>query len=219
MDDCSSADILLFDRFRFDRRRGGCLYRLHEAGVAEPVPLRGRGLALLGLLLERRGELVPKDEIMRLVWRGRVVEEANLNVQIARLRHILDQNQEHGSCIQTISGHGYRFVAPVTLGDRRPIHATPDGPVRQSPYLLIIALSMAETGEPLIQRCFAGGIPGNLKIDLSPIADIFAISHPVADEGEPVGIKQVRGEGTGRTPGVAGALQACTATFGGASRD
>jgi DNA-binding winged helix-turn-helix (wHTH) protein len=42
-----------------------------------------------------------------------VVEEANLNVQISNLRHILDQNREQGSCIQTIPGRGYCFAAPV----------------------------------------------------------------------------------------------------------
>jgi DNA-binding winged helix-turn-helix (wHTH) protein len=216
MNERDSADILLFEGFRFDCHRGGCLYRLDEAGVADPVPLCGRGLALLGLLLDRHGELVPKDEIMKVVWRGRVVEEANLNVQIARLRHILDQNREHGSCIQTISGHGYRFVAPVTPGNSKPIPTTPDGPVRQRPHLLIIVLSMADTGEQLIQRCFARGISDNLTIDLSAITDILAISHqaPVADQGEPIEIKQVRREGAGRASGDAGALQACAATFG-----
>jgi DNA-binding winged helix-turn-helix (wHTH) protein len=196
MDECDSADSLLFEGFRFDRRHGGCLYRLGEAGMAEPFPLCGRGLALLGLLLERHGELVAKDEMMRLVWRGRVVEEANLNVQIAKLRHILDQNREHGSCIQTISGHGYRFVAPVTPGNRTPIHATRDGPVPQRPHLLIIVLSMADTGEELIQRCFAGGSSGNLTIDLSAITDILAVSHDpaVVHRDGPVEIKRIRGE-------------------------
>ena len=52
MDECGSADVLLFDNFRFDRRAGGCLFQLDEDGVAEPVPLRGRALTLLGLLLE-----------------------------------------------------------------------------------------------------------------------------------------------------------------------
>ena len=120
MDGRGWADILLFDGFRFDCRRGGCLFRLDEAGVAEPVPLRGRGLALLALLLERHGELISRDEIMKIVWSGRVVEEGNLYVQIGELRQILDENREHGSYIQTITGHGYRFVAPVTpdTGDR-----------------------------------------------------------------------------------------------------
>jgi hypothetical protein len=72
--------------------------QFHSAGAGSPCSVS----------CSRHGELVPKDEIMQVVWRGRVVEEANLNVQIAKLRHILDQNREHGSCIQTISGHGYR---------------------------------------------------------------------------------------------------------------
>jgi hypothetical protein len=61
---------------------------------------------------------VSKDEIMTVVWSGRAVEEANLNVQISKLRHILDQDRAHGSCIQTITGFGYRFVAEVTFLDR-----------------------------------------------------------------------------------------------------
>jgi DNA-binding winged helix-turn-helix (wHTH) protein len=193
MDDCSSTDILLFDGFRFERRRGGCLYRLDEAGAAEPVPLCGRALALLGLLLERRGELVLKDEIMSAVWRGRVVEEANLNVQIAKLRRILDQDRGEGSCIQTISGYGYRFVASVTRETRAPILAASDDGAPPRARLLIIVLSMAGPGEERIQRCFAGGIPGNLTIDLSLITDILAISHdPAAVHRDgPVEIKQV----------------------------
>jgi DNA-binding winged helix-turn-helix (wHTH) protein len=113
MDRVGSADSVLFEGFRLDRR-GGCLFRLDQEGVAAPVVLGSRALNLLGLLVERKGELVSKDEIMEAVWAGRVVEEANLNVQISKLRHILDQNRIEGSCIQTITGRGYRFVAPVT---------------------------------------------------------------------------------------------------------
>jgi DNA-binding winged helix-turn-helix (wHTH) protein len=194
MDERGSADSLLFEGFRFDRHRGGCLYRLDEAGVAEPVPLCGRGLALLGLLLERHGELVPKDEIMQVVWRGRVVEEANLNVQIAKLRHILDQNRAHGSCIQTISGYGYRFVASVTRETRALIPAIPDDLVRQRPRALIIVLPVAGLSEDGTRLYFAAGINDDLTIDLSPITDILAIAHhtAAADRGEPVEIKQVR---------------------------
>jgi DNA-binding winged helix-turn-helix (wHTH) protein len=114
MDEYSSANVLRFNGFCFDRRRGGCLFRLDRAGVAEPVQLGARALALISLLLERRGELLWKDEIMEAVWPRRAVEEANLNVQIAKLRQILDGGREQRSCIQTVHGYGYRFVAPVT---------------------------------------------------------------------------------------------------------
>jgi DNA-binding winged helix-turn-helix (wHTH) protein len=194
MDRRDWADILLFDGFRFDRRCGGCLFRLDEAGVAEPVPLRGRGLALLGLLIERHGELVPKDEIMKLVWPGRVVEEANLNVQIGNLRRILDENREHGSCIQTITGHGYRFVAPVTPDTGALIPApSDDGPLSR-PRVVLIVLPFAGLGGDRTQHYFAAGITEDLTIDLSPIADLLAISHqhPAAHRDNPVRIKQIR---------------------------
>src|SRR5215472_5182588 len=108
-----SADVILFNGFRLDRR-GGCLFRLDQRGVGTPVSLGSRAVNLLSLLVNRKGELISKDEIMEAIWPGRVVEEANLNVQISKLRHILDENRERGSCIQTIPGRGYCFVAPVT---------------------------------------------------------------------------------------------------------
>lgn len=111
-----SADSILFEGFRLDRR-SGCLLRLNQEGKFVPVAVGSRALDLLGLLVERRGELVSKDEIMKTVWPGRVVEEANLNVQIGRLRRILDADREQGSCIKTISGRGYCFVAPVKQPD------------------------------------------------------------------------------------------------------
>ena len=51
---------------------------------------------------------------MAAVWPETVVEDSNLNVQIAALRRVLDEGRTEGSCIQTIPGRGYRFTAPVT---------------------------------------------------------------------------------------------------------
>jgi len=216
MDRRDAADILLFDGFRFDRRCGGCLFRLDQAGMAEPVPLGGRALALLGLLVERHGELVSKDAIMEAVWPGRVVEEANLNVQIGNLRRILDQNREQGSCIQTITGHGYRFVAPVTpnTGALIPVPSD-DGPL-SPPRVVLIVLPFAGLSGDRTQHYFAAGITEDLTIDLSPIAELLAISHQTAaaHRDKPVQIKQIR-----RAQGaeyaadeLAGALRASAAT-------
>ena len=116
MDEPDSADILLFEGFRLDRR-GGVLYRLGHGDESAPVVLGSRAIGLLGLLAARHGEVVSKDAIMKAVWPGRIVEEANLNVQISKLRQILDQNRTQGSCIQTIPGRGYCFVAPVSSAE------------------------------------------------------------------------------------------------------
>ena len=113
MDAPTSSDVFLFDQFFFDRR-SGTLFRRADNGQALPVSLRSRALAVLSVLIQRPGDLVSKDEIMNAVWPGTVVEEANLSVQISTLRRILDAGRLEGSCIRTVSGRGYQFVAEVT---------------------------------------------------------------------------------------------------------
>jgi DNA-binding winged helix-turn-helix (wHTH) protein len=109
----SPSDIFVFGDFRLDRRSGG-LFRCSEAGNAVHVTIGSRALDVLGILIARRGDLVSREEIMGAVWPDTVVEKANLAVQISALRRVLDQDRSEGSCIQTVPGRGYRFVAAAT---------------------------------------------------------------------------------------------------------
>jgi TolB-like protein/cytochrome c-type biogenesis protein CcmH/NrfG len=109
----ASTDIVLFGEFRLDRRRG-VLSRKDEKGAFAPVAAGSRALEILGVLVERPGELVSRGEIIAAVWAGTAVEDSNLNVQVAALRRILDKERTEESHIQTVSGRGYRFTAPVT---------------------------------------------------------------------------------------------------------
>jgi TolB-like protein/DNA-binding winged helix-turn-helix (wHTH) protein len=108
MDTLASSDIFLFEGFRLDRRAGG-LFRCGH-GEDTPIEIGSRALDILGVLVARAGEIVSKDEISAAVWPRRVVEDSNLTVQISALRRVLDQGRSQGSCIQTVSGRGYRFV-------------------------------------------------------------------------------------------------------------
>jgi DNA-binding winged helix-turn-helix (wHTH) protein/TolB-like protein len=119
MDVLSSSDVCLFGPFRFDRR-GGVLLRRNDDGRYLPVSIGSRAFAVLGVLIGRPGDLISRDEIMRAAWPGTVVEEGNLAVQISALRRILDAGTQGGSCIQTVSGRGYRFVLPVSCSDVPP---------------------------------------------------------------------------------------------------
>src|ERR1700730_774257 len=112
MDALSSTESSLFEGFRLDRR-AGVLFRRAARGVFAPMAIGSRALDILGVLVERPGDLVSRAEIIEAVWPGTAVEDSNLNVQVAALRRILDQNRERGSCIQTVPGRGYRFVSPV----------------------------------------------------------------------------------------------------------
>ena len=112
MQGLAPSDIFAFEDFRLDRRGG--LFRCNGTGTFEPVAIGSRALDILSVLIEREGEVVSKDEIIAAVWPGTVVEDSNLTVQVSTLRRVLDRARTDGSCIQTIPGRGYRFVAAVT---------------------------------------------------------------------------------------------------------
>jgi predicted ATPase/DNA-binding winged helix-turn-helix (wHTH) protein len=93
-----------------------------------PVRLGGRALDILIALLERRGELVSKRELMDLVWPNTVVEEGNLKVHVAGLRRALGDGRGGSRYLVNVPGRGYRFVAPVVFLDE---------PKALGPYLAI----------------------------------------------------------------------------------
>lgn len=79
----------------------------------EPIPIGGKTLDTLLALVESRGRLLDKDELLSRVWPGVVVEEANLNQSISTVRKILGDNPKDHQYIATVAGRGYQFVAPV----------------------------------------------------------------------------------------------------------
>ena len=188
MDSPSSTGISLFEDFRLDRR-GGVLSRRDGNGDFVPLAIGSRALDILGVLVERPGDLVSRAEIIDAVWPRMVIEDANLNVQIGALRRILDDGRAGSSCIQTISGRGYRFVPTVTRSDARP----PQVSVSRPPRLSIVVLPFTNLSDDGEQRYFADGITEDLTTDLSRLADMLVISRSTAItyRGKPVGTKQI----------------------------
>src|SRR6185503_16644275 len=73
------------------------------------VPLKAKAIDTLLLLIENRGDVVEKDELMQALWPDSFVEEANLTQHIYSLRKALGE----GDYIETIPRRGYRFAAEV----------------------------------------------------------------------------------------------------------
>ncbi len=94
-----------FGAFTFDDRTGQ-LERNHQA-----VPLPGTASEVLRVLLEERPRLVTKEELLRRVWHGMAVEDANLSVAIAKLRVALSDDAQRPRFIRTFHRKGYAFVA------------------------------------------------------------------------------------------------------------
>lgn len=100
------------------------------------VPLGSRALEILIVLLERRGELVSKQELMACVWPNVFVEPANLTVHMSALRRVLRDGRDGNQFIINIPGRGYSFVASVELsGHENAARTTANESARARPFL------------------------------------------------------------------------------------
>jgi DNA-binding winged helix-turn-helix (wHTH) protein len=90
-------------------------------GVERTLTRNGTLLALtpkafdtLLYLVRNPGRMLSKDELIKEVWPDTFVEEVNLAVNISTLRKVLGEDPQDRRFIATVSGRGYRFVAPVS---------------------------------------------------------------------------------------------------------
>jgi len=79
----------------------------------QPIPLRPKVYDLLVVLVENRGHLVDKEQLMSSVWAEEFVEEGNINKNISMLRQALGESGGGTKFIETVPKRGYRFVAEV----------------------------------------------------------------------------------------------------------
>ena len=63
------------------------------------------------MLVENRGHLLEKEELLKAVWPDTFVEEANLSVIVSHLRKALSNGGDEQRYIETVPKRGYRFVA------------------------------------------------------------------------------------------------------------
>jgi Tol biopolymer transport system component/DNA-binding winged helix-turn-helix (wHTH) protein len=153
-----SVRTYAFDRFRVD-----IVKRLLLRDGA-PVPLTPKAFDILVLLLQRRDGVVEKDEILRDIWHGTVVEENNLARNISTLRKVLDDTPGQNRFIVTIPGRGYQFVGDVEESEAPQPHA-PVGP--SSPTVPIDPSPAPESPVPNRLREGFGGEGPALRMPFS----------------------------------------------------
>jgi TolB-like protein/DNA-binding winged helix-turn-helix (wHTH) protein/Flp pilus assembly protein TadD len=85
-----------------------------EAGAAR-VQLRQQPFQILRTLVEHQGNIVTRQEIRQLLWPNDTVVEfdRSINVAMAILRRALADDADHPKYIETLTGRGYRLIAPV----------------------------------------------------------------------------------------------------------
>ena len=68
----------------------------------EPVRLAPKAFDVLLVLIQNRSCLVTKEKLLEEVWPDAFVEEANLSVNVAKLRKALDEGDDEWRCIETV---------------------------------------------------------------------------------------------------------------------
>ena len=84
---------------------------------------------LLCLLIQNRGELVTRDQIVERVWGKDVFLDTDnsINAAIRKIRQVLDDDPAHPRFVQTLTSRGYRFIAAVEESGTIPATDTTSG--------------------------------------------------------------------------------------------
>ena len=105
----SRAPKLAFGPFEFDRAS----VELFKHGYKVKLPLQPG--QVLAALLDRPGDLVSRQDLRNRLWPGATAGdfEHGLNAAVNKLRQALGDSADQPRYVETLSGLGYRFVAPV----------------------------------------------------------------------------------------------------------
>jgi DNA-binding winged helix-turn-helix (wHTH) protein/tetratricopeptide (TPR) repeat protein len=132
--------------YRFDQFELQSTRRLLTRN-GEKIPLAPKTFEVLSCLVANAGSVVTKEEILKTVWPGSFVEEANLTQHIFALRKAFG---DRSTFIATLPGRGYQFAAPVQpinpdpLAD--PITPHPNTTTRRSTYWATAAVTIIVCG-------------------------------------------------------------------------
>ena len=104
-------ETLRFDEFELDL----AAYELRRQG--RPVRLERLPMDLLVMLIERRGDLVTRADIVERLWGKDVFVdvETGIHTAVRKIRQALRDSADASAFIVTVPGKGYRFVAPVEV--------------------------------------------------------------------------------------------------------
>lgn len=161
-----------FGIYQCDFRSG----ELRKNGIK--VKLTDQPFSVLTLLLERRGELVTRQELRKRIWPNDEFGEFDdgLNTVVNRLRAALDDSADNPRFIETVPRHGYRFIAPIDIENKEEEPAAASAATREVP--------VATAGRATL-RAVSGWSLGNLgrfgavmaAITLPAIAAVFIWWH------------------------------------------
>jgi Tol biopolymer transport system component/DNA-binding winged helix-turn-helix (wHTH) protein len=165
-----TGEIFEFGRYRLMPRERLLLRQ------GEPVTLTPKVFDLLVLLVENRGRLLDREELLKTLWPDSFIEENNLTVNISTLRKILGEGGDPARYVETVPKRGYRFTADVRIVD---------GPEPDSPPLVPAAATVTPPAPGQSQFRLAYAAAGLIVLLLGAAA-VIALARWISPEPSPI---------------------------------
>jgi TolB-like protein/Flp pilus assembly protein TadD len=152
-------------------------YELRRGG--EPVHCEPRVLEVLSYLVEHRGRVVTKEELLAEIWPHEFVSEAALSSAVRDARRALGDTGATRRWIETVHGRGFRFRGEdaaeraLVVGARVAAPATSGAPLEPSIAVLPLEDLSAEEGAGF----FADGMTDALITELAKIGSLRVVSR------------------------------------------
>ncbi len=123
----SRGSLRFGEDFEFD----SLAYKLRRSGRS--LKLERLPMEILAFLVEQRGNLVSREQIVERIWGKSVFLDTDnsINGAIRKIRQVLKDDAEQPRFIQTVTGRGYRFIAPVVDSER----TEPEPPTTPQPFI------------------------------------------------------------------------------------
>ena len=106
--------IYEFDGFRLDPEK----LMLYRDG--SEIAMSPKMVKTLVVLVENRGKILSKDELIDNIWSDSIVDESNLSQHLYHLRKTLGEHPDGRQYIETFRRRGYRFNGHVVVRDQAP---------------------------------------------------------------------------------------------------
>jgi TolB-like protein len=150
---------------------------------SEAIAVGPQVFDLLVHLVRNRERVVTKDDLIEVVWGGRIVSESTLTSHINAVRKAIGDTGEEQRLVRTIARKGYRFVGEVREADAS---ERPEAPGHHEPLVQALAVpdrpSIAVlpflnlSGDPE-QEYFVDGVVEDIIVALSRIRWLFVIAR------------------------------------------
>jgi DNA-binding winged helix-turn-helix (wHTH) protein/tetratricopeptide (TPR) repeat protein len=158
-------------------------YELRRSG--RRVKLEKKPMELLLFLVSRRGQMVPREEIVAKLWSSDlfVDTERSINNIVRKIRSALRDDAERPRFLETVVGKGYRFVGPVRVINARYAEPTDELSVRlgERPSLAVLPLRVVgkAADERGLRLGFADAVAARLGtlqgVDVLPAATVLNV--------------------------------------------